>query len=98
MSMSVLASVISTFESTERKKCQPSIISTSWGGVAGLARRLEARAHAEPARHYLPRLGPAEHPRDGTQALEARTRVGRLDGRDPMFSEPSCSTGVDAMK
>ena len=47
---------------------------------AGLAQRLQAGADAEPAGHDLPRLGPAEDPRDGAQSVEAGAGVGAAGG------------------
>src|SRR5690606_25750571 len=50
------------------------------GVEAGLAQRLEPGADAEPAGDDLPRLGPAEHPGDGPQPVQARAGVGTAGG------------------
>ena len=47
---------------------------------AGLAGGRQPAAHAEPARHDLAGLGPAEHPRDRAQAVEPAVRVRAAGG------------------
>ena len=99
ISMSVLASVISTLEMKVRKKCQCSCISREHGRAAGLPGRLAdpdptpnqpgtiCRDWVQPNTHGMAR-SPAMPPPES----------GRRAGREPMFSEPSCSTGVEARK
>ena len=45
------------------------------------------RDWVQPNTHGMARRPPSPAPESG-----------RLDGREPMFSEPSCSTGVEARK
>ena len=96
--MSVFASVISTLEMKVRKKCQCSCISASTASppASRAALRPEptpnqpgtiCRDWVQPNTHGMAR-SPAMPPPES----------GRRAGREPMFSEPSCSTGVEARK
>ena len=98
MSRSVFASVISTFETKVRKKCHCSCISdrTSSSPASRAAANPDPtpnqpgtiwRDWVQPNTHGIARSPSMPPPEDG-----------RRDGREPMFSEPSCSTGVDARK
>ena len=96
--MSVLAKVISTLDMNVRKKCHSRCISasTSRRPASRAARRPEPTPN-QPGTIWRDWVQP------NTQGM-ARSpsmpppEAGRRDGREPMLSEPSCSTGVEARK
>ncbi len=98
MPRSVFASVISTLDTKARKKCQSANISSS----SSPSPADRAAASPDPTPNQ-----PGTICRDWVQPKTqgiARSPAspaplsGRRDGRDPMFIQPSCSTGVEARK
>ena len=98
MLRSVLASIISTLDRNVRKKCQPRVHlgQPSASPAARAAASPEptpnqpgtiCRVWVQPNTHGMARRPPSPAP-----------VLGRFAGREPMFSAPSSSVGVDAQK
>ncbi len=98
MSRSVLARVISTLEMNVRKKCHSACISASVSPrPASRAAASPAPTPNQPGTIWRDCVHPNTHGMARSPPMPP-SEDGRRDGREPMLSEPSCSTGVEARK